>query len=701
MSALLRCLCGAAAAVVTLALALAAHPAEACSCSEPKLSRVVTPADGSADFPINGHMRVFLTAFPRQLREGIGRDYRLRDDQGALVKLNQTTTQTMAELAPVKPLKPGTRYTLEQAFDFDPSGTRLTDTERWMAAQGVEAPGLKGAGLRRAFFGVSSFTTATSPAKAAGATVAIAKGEVRYLEGGGDCGPATTLELQVALPQPVDRSEHLEVEVEGQGVVRTLPLEATSASPLQVWVSDMLCVFDPVHLGRKERFPTRVHLVDAAGSRRASTAWFQPTVPQRLSPYPDARPRGLDEPLPRERVASPKQLAAWFGVSEVPARAAFGEGAAFCPNGLEVARARTYRPPSPWHTQMRLPFSVDSQGNPWVLTTTGESAYRLEVEGTTLGLSAGILEPWFTHLPDGFLVAGTDWLNQEELQKNFRPGVPMQIEVVVERLGPDGTPRWRTTLAPKDSAWSVRAAVDGQLALVAWVNTQIRSHHPRLALVSLKDGKVIGHLGEGAEGADEEVNEDERAAIAADDDGFFALWPPVKRAKTGLFVHVGRDGTVKRLPFPLGVTSEAAMVKLGKQLIIAFADARGQLHTAGLDPESSQLSHDGLVSLGLSSGNRKPHLLPAMGGAILQWMNFDEHAGYVAAVDAEGRHSLPTRFTQDQGAAWGGLQLHGTTPVAAASVVEGERVEFAYLKCRADRLDEHPIALPPLSAPKQ
>src|SRR5690606_31613522 len=118
------------ALVVAIGVIATPAAARACSCVPPRLSRDVLPRDGAEQFPTDGVIHVFLTAFPLAARKALASEYRLRDAAGAEVPVDPRVVGTRLDLVPRAPLRPSTKYSLEQVFAFDEAGVRLGDTER-------------------------------------------------------------------------------------------------------------------------------------------------------------------------------------------------------------------------------------------------------------------------------------------------------------------------------------------------------------------------------------------------------------------------------------------------------------------------------------------------------------------------------------------------------------------------------------------
>ncbi|MEZ4465822.1 MAG: hypothetical protein R3F43_15505 [bacterium] len=228
------------ALLAALPLLLIAEPALACSCIEATLRREVTPPDGSRGFPVDGRVRIFLTGFPPALRERLAAEYRLRGPDG-FVPLTATVVATRLDLTGA--LKPHATYTLEQVFAYDSSGLRLSDVERFRSLRGEPA-------ARRLWYPVSTFTTGPGPAGPPPPQPQVERVHVSYRNGGGDCGPGTSLHatFSAAGAGPFDV---LELEVDGHGVVATAPArEASRQGATDLGVSDLLCEPDPYSLGK-------------------------------------------------------------------------------------------------------------------------------------------------------------------------------------------------------------------------------------------------------------------------------------------------------------------------------------------------------------------------------------------------------------------------------------------------------------------
>lgn len=284
----------------------------ACSCGEVALVREVVPADGATDFPVDGHLRIFLTGgYPEEIRARLGEEYRLRGPTG-LVPFDARLARTRLDLIPRTPLAPDTRYVLETVSAYDDQGWRMDDTMRLY--QEVE---------KRYWFQAVAFTTGRQAGAAPGALSAVSF-EAKVYDDSGMCGDGTI--VSAAWPvQPLGPFEILELETQADGLVETAPRPYTRSGDHRISGGTSVCDPDPEVL-RPGPIAARVTVVGPSGLR-TSTPWHpQATL---------ADGKGRSKP-------GHTMKRAWFGDVETDPAPPALPGPPGCEHGLEAV------PGGPW-----------------------------------------------------------------------------------------------------------------------------------------------------------------------------------------------------------------------------------------------------------------------------------------------------------------------------------------------------------------
>ncbi len=266
----------------------AIHPSRAfaCSCVPRRSSRVVVPNDGALEFPTDGTIYVFLTAFPAGAHAAVAREYRLRDDRGALVRFRSTVQRTRLDLTPASALRPNTQYTLEQVVAYGRSGQRVTDTDR---LRGRDAP------FRGVWSPVASFRTAASSAAPRTITAGLERPVVMVRHSSLECGPGIAVGATANL-SAIGQFDVLELHVEHQGVVATTP----AAAGAELAAGNLMCSLDPVAIQYSDAIVLELVVRDASGAVVGRSGWVRPTR-QGSPPIPIL-------PIPRLRRAAPSSL---------------------------------------------------------------------------------------------------------------------------------------------------------------------------------------------------------------------------------------------------------------------------------------------------------------------------------------------------------------------------------------------------------
>lgn len=484
--------------------------ANACSCASPKMSRVTLPGDGISNFPVDGAIRIFVSATSREIRQGLIEEYRLRDKAGSLVPLTGSVEQTMITLRSRSALSPLTRYVLERVYAFSERGDRLSDDDRLEIAQFTvrpfgETPGRVGS---RRWFPELSFTTGTGPSAPAVAPKVV-DAKIYFAYGGGDCGPGTSLAIRYRLPAG-SPNDVFGIEVEGRGVLHWFDrsqgrrIEADEPGIFRTGLGDMLCGPDPVHLAPSEEYRVRLVAAAANGIVAREQSWTRVTAPKPYSAEwalkmgASARSVGMGSEraevladIATEREASDLRLAAEFFAAPIveaadPAKVAAG-GPKGCAFGLE--RRQSVPLPAgklPWMSGAEA--SIGWRRGRLYTIYEDEASRRAEVleaklDGTArqIKLPSPADETVAVFAEDGMLVASTVFEGSE------------RSTIRVSMLDYAGGRRWERSLEGEAVEWHPRLAWGERHVLVVWEGLQLDAKPPliRWATLDAGDGTLV------------------------------------------------------------------------------------------------------------------------------------------------------------------------------------------------------------------
>lgn len=641
-----------------LASLVASTRVSACSCASPTLSRQVLPADGATEVPTDASIRVFLHGFPEVARHALAGEYRLRDAAGALVALRAELVRTRLDLHPVDRLAPSTAYVLEQLFAYDDEGTLLTDDER----------ARPGDALRAAWFPVARFTTAAGPAPSRLLTPDLDEVFLAVLNGGGDCGPATSLYVDLGARAGALPTDLVELRVAGQGVVATAPLDGLDT----ISAGDTLCTLDPITLRPGASIAFEVTFLDLSGrtlgrARRRARA--------------------------RTRRPASDRSESWFGSSSwrpvevVPTPASSTTAAPrLCPLGLEgrdstlVARGEYAHW---WHGLVW----VASSGGRWLFasgstsrTLRGFSWVRGSPRAHDLPFEAQIHAGHAT--PAGPLVVTTPH-QSESGTTVILPGAPPPPAPVPSLLAftPRLRVRWTRELPRGDThsfahgdgrvvvAWRARVGPTERLELVQ-VDELTGAGAPRSTPIWLDRGgtspKVVFVAGR-----------------------FLVFWRPESGARVR-FAALGRDGE-------LGIERELSfdgtygfdVVSIGEHLGVTVVD-QGVIRFALLDGEARIVGEPVALSRGVGTSNIDPSITWTGEYFVVSWRTFARNDTFVTIVDRDRRAAPPVALTTDARVAI----VADSSGVWAARASEAD-VQVVPLRCRTTPSDEPPRTIPP------
>lgn len=325
--------------------------AHACSCAF-KLERKVLPADGTSGFPSNGQLRIFFDGpFLEQVRKAAPAEYRLKDARGRAILLRTRWVLNRLDLIPRSPLRPKTRYRLEQRFWYSPGGKLQqqmrrsfyrSDKKLWLhkrlglvsdwgrhmlllaekrkaASRGKKTPVSYKPQWR--WHVVNSFVTGPKPSqRSPGAPEGfIVRYNFRY--GGGDCGPGTSVHVEFS-PASGERFVTYELFQRGRGRIAALSLEQArrlcrpgerpsypngcgwkprkripGLKRYAFSVGDMHCYAPKVRFRRDGRYELRLVAISAAGKTSVSSTG---AVWTRASNWADSR-----SPAARKKAHAP------------------------------------------------------------------------------------------------------------------------------------------------------------------------------------------------------------------------------------------------------------------------------------------------------------------------------------------------------------------------------------------------------------
>ena len=632
-------------AVFALGVILTAPPgARACSCVGPHLERRVAPTDGAIGFPTNGTLRIFLSGFPPAARPLVGAEYRLRDAHGALVPLDVSVVGTRVDLRPRSALAPSSTYTLDQVFAFDAAGLRLSDTDR-LQAQGS---------IRGAFYPVVSFTTGVASASRS-LVPRITSSELHVAYGGGDCGPATRVALEVSLGAATRPTDILELEHAQRGAIASQLASSTS-----LYAGDMLCDPNPVSLPDGP-VVVRAVLRDASGAVLGVSPWASPTASGLQSVF-GLRPR----PSSAGRVGVFGSMG-WPSVTMVPSTQPLSRGPTDCTNGLEViARHTVVAGGAPWMYADRPPLDGDRSGRWLLLGGIHESdPMRLFAIGDTgaassLSQSLGGYAVGLIATPRGPLVA----------YNTYTPDIHSHTHISL--LDARGAPLWSRDVA--DDMRHERVIRGGGNVLVAWSSSRLSYQ-----LLQEQDGTSIASVE-----TTYTVDTNSEAPAAAWVDGR-ALLVWASGAGTRSLVSATITGTsisaVNDLS-AIGTYSPPDLAAAGAQAGLATATNDGHVFFTLLDHDGLVAHPPVLVSAGMGRDNRLPRV--AWNGRFfaLAWEKHPSPGVFVAAVDGSGNVSPALRIDAGEDEAGTvGMLATATGWLAVYTAGDSHDQRIAELRC--------------------
>lgn len=646
--------------LVVLALMWLTIPrAHACSCASPAPTRRVLPTDGATNVPVDAMLRVFLEGFAEPIRALVGQEYRLRNEHGIDVPLRRAVVRTRIDLAPTEPLTPGGRYVLEQLFAYDEDGTRLADHER----------GRPGPPVRAVWYPIARFTTAATPISARSLRPRITRTALYRAFGGGDCGPATTLGVELDPSVDAHPTDVVELRVTGQGVVATAPLDGLES----LGAGDDLCAYDPITLQRGNTVRFELVYLDAAG-RSLGTARGRVSTQARPESTARERTYGWRAPIvtatTEATVAPSGPQGCEFGVDMETNGLAHGD---------------------PTSDAVRDTALLASGGGRWLFVPGSPGHPRLRayswVRGAPLAhaLDEEVWVEASTASPSGPIMVVSE-RGSPSATASTRRASTLELRAFTPRLGT----RWRRPL-PEGHEYAL-AYGDGRL-LITWVERA--SSGARLSYALLDE-----RTGEG---------EPRSTSIAVEpygsaprpvfvDGRFLVFWRPTLR--DGLRVStLERDGFGPALTeLPRDDSTDYDLMSVAGR--VALVNARhGAVRLTILDRDGRVTGAPVELSRGVGGRqNARPRIAWAGRFFAVTWETFPESGVFVTVVDREGRVAPPTQLDAADHRAIVGLVVERSEPWIAYT--SGRRgVRLARLVCRsAPQSGAQPVllGLPPL-----
>jgi hypothetical protein len=682
------------------ALAIGAQPriAHSCSCVRPTIRRAVLPKNGSTGFPTDGVLRIFVTGgLPEALRRRLAHEYRLIGPDGKPVALASSLAGTRLDLVPKKPLRPTSRHVLEQVFAFDPSGQRITDTQRWRLAWQPYAPGAPRPKIRRAWFPVLAFHTGPGASARKPPAPTIQRAEVCFAYGGGDCGPGTALSLDYDLPAQLEETDVVELRVRGKGLVATfLPERRQGNKPgYTAYVGDMLCTPDKVHLGFNGPFVARLQLRSVTGQLSLAGPWKRARVRHRQPPRPIRgryRPPSMTDAVER-----------WFADPLVVAKARVAAGPAGCPHGLE--------------SQAQLPVSTSGAYTSY--EATGSASWYRDQGATVVGekgsstlLTFGEGKPPTRTVLQGsashgqLLVEGQALYVAGVAHVPERKGAERQPpKILVTRHGPDGKALWKRALVGPGGVSNTkpRLVMGDPGLLVVWEHWPDYggSHNLHWALLAPRTGRVI-HQRQTAGPA---ASSDTHPGLAHIGGRFYVVYVGTAglfrmARKPSLLVldKRGRERTRKDLDLADAGPNFDLVAHDGK-LALVFSTRRGPsgglVGWALLNSDGKRLVGPVTVSRGVGNTNRKPRITARGGLFAVAWEAYPARTLHAAAVDRRGVVSPPLQLAPGLRVSTVGLAPTPDGFLATCSV-DWSALRAELLRCRQRAAFGPPTAIAPI-----
>ena len=616
--------------------------ADACSCVGPTMRRrIVTPTRNA---PRNTVVRVFLTGgFPASLRGSLATEYRLRDPKGRIIALTGTATRTRLDMRPKRgTLAARTRYVIEQVFAFADDGERLTDTERmrvsWSGKRSYSKPRTS---MRRAWFAVATFTTGwRARTGKRPATPTITKGRVSFRYGGGDCGPSSSLSVQVTLPKRGMRAgDSLELEVKGRGVVDTIPLLASAAgTTVRAYVSDSRCISDKVSLGYRGPFPVRAAIRSITGVRSRVSKWFKPKIAPLTRPPAKPGFGGI-----RSAMIYRKAVTAWLGAPMVKRTALKlrQRGPRGCRGGLRVGKR----------------FKLSSKGSADSYEAIGSVAWRRGQGWSVVGDPKG-------KLANGVRFGRT--ITKQPLAGSAHGPVGVSDRrgavVVTTKYGSNnshlivgaydsaGKSQWTHLLVGPKRQSRPRLALGSKLVMVTWWSSRSILHVTmRWALLHRRTGKVVADDGL-APARGPRVGIDVHHGVTYSAGRFFIVYSgyrPYRQRPHVIIVSAKTRKQIANVTLPMAGAGNGFDLAPASKGGVALAYAsRRQIYWILLDKNARTVTRPVRLSHALGSRNRKPRIARAGTGAkmlwAVAWEIFPSNTTHVVVIDAKGRKSKPT-----------------------------------------------------------
>ena len=625
-------------------LALAVVPAEAraCSCVRSMPVRSTVIAGPGEAVPTDVVLRVFLEGgYSPALRKELHREYRLRDEAGVEVPLRAKVTHTRLDLTPKKPLKPGAKYRLERIYAYDAKGVRIDDRRR------LEAPAED---VRRAWFVEAEFETGSGPGGDV-AKVELAESGVSTRQGGGDCGPGVGLHARIEPKAKLSRTDIVEVEVKGVGVVATKPGNALDRGRL--WAGDLLCTADKVTIPDTDEVRVRVAMLGSSGKRETGP-WV---AVKRKGRTLGGRRRVLtDRGFPK----------AWFDAEVVAAKAATENSPPACVHGFDMDDVREAAPRGgPWIYEARS--SMGWVGDGAMVLVGAESGTDVLNVGRDGKVAVG---------PDRLIgVARVGWADLRGGVFATREWKKEGSRDLLYGTGPNGAIRWERELEPSEDVF-IADGIDRLL-----VARGVKGEGFKQVLGWTVVSRAKGRLLERTLSHHAMTGETIPVAALVGRNFLVAYGGDDRRRSLGL-VAVSKTGDeLWSKTLPVNVRGPMDAISAGQRMALVSMGDQSRIEFTLIGDAGDIIVGPVDVSAGAAGlENRKPRV--AWDGKVfaVAWETFRSQSIYVTAVDTKGRASPAFQL---RNAATAGL---ATTPNGfISSFTRGrDRVELADLTCRTE-----------------
>ncbi|MBI4815676.1 MAG: hypothetical protein HY791_05450 [Deltaproteobacteria bacterium] len=659
----------AAAVAALFALVWEPRPSNACSCAGAEMKRLTIPLDGAVDFPTDGVIRVLFTAWPKEIRDEMASEYRIREAGGQWVTLKSRVDRTVLSLEPTRELRPNTRYSIERVSVFSDAGERLSDDQRLNIARwGREEFGPKQKISTRRWFQESSFVTGHGPLEGLSEPPSTKAARIGFAYGGGDCGPGSSVSLVYDVPRTLRETDLLGIEVKGLGTAAIFKHNAAEVTPRGdlpkgFWAhfGDMMCTPDRVSVGFTETLDVRMFVLAENGRITTEQSWtkvkpYQPLKLEYLKKYAEAfRPPSTADALAIARAAEDQRrqqtLARYFSppIDEQPTSVGSGDpGPAGCPFGLQSQRVIDLPDGvMPWmygelataafrEGRVYTIYNADHDKKPRIIELSKDDAIR-ELAGSRLGS-----ENVASFGPTSFITASTVFQSDSE------------SVIRVARSSYEGALEWSRVLDVKGVEQGPRVAWSGGRVLVARERST-PSYESKLAWALLDDttGKVL------AQSPAETPSVDHDAGLSVTHDGksFLIQWGErelMARTWRVAWARLDDNGQMKAInTFSETWLSRVLWAPGG---VTAFSDRRG-VHVSRLG-DDDKLTPPVRVDVGTGEGSLLTGVSKGESLTFVAWRSND--TGYVTVLDDHGRVAPPTPI-------FGGSEV--TIPAVAAAKV--------------------------------